>query len=434
MNRRAAVALRASAALLPAVLLGWTLLGLTLGMQRLRDDPAAAHAWSPQSAAAAAAQAQQRLDAGDAAQADRLARAALVDSPLAATAYRVLGQIALQAGQDAAADARFRIAARLDPRDAATQAWLADADLRAGRLLPALWHLDALLRVHPVLGARLYPQLLALARLPQAGAAYRAVFAAQPPWAGDFFRWACTQPPADDAPVQVLFDALRPLPGALDAADWSAYLERLIGQRRWMQAYIAWVESLPAAQQQHLDNIYDGDFRDVPSNRGFDWRIGYVPGLEIATGPLDDARGSALRLHFLGQRVPLWGQVAQLLVLAPGRYRIGGRVRLDDLQNHRGLQWVLSCAGDGRVLAASARLRGSQPWHPFAFEAEVPAAGQGCGAQWLSLHLAYRIAAEQWAGGRAAFADLRAMRLPTPPVPAAARSSGSGLHRNDARG
>ena len=201
-----------------------------------------------------------------------------------------------------------------------------------------------------------------------------------------------------------------------------------------MQAYISWVESLPAAQQQHLDNIYDGDFRDVPSNRGFDWRIGYVPGLEIATGPLDDARGSALRLHFLGQRVPLWGQVAQLLVLAPGRYRIGGRVRLDDLQNHRGLQWVLSCAGDGRVLAASARLRGSQPWHPFAFEAEVPAAGQGCGAQWLSLHLAYRIAAEQWAGGRAAFADLRAMRLPTPPVPAAARSSGSGLHRNDARG
>ena len=419
MNRRAAIALRGSVALL-AALLGWQLLGLTQGVQRLRNDPATAHAWAPRSAAAAAALAQQRLDAGAVAQAARLARMALVESPLAAMAYRVLGQIALQAGNGAAAEARFRIAARLDPRDAATQAWLADADLRAGRLQSALWHLDALLRVHPALGVRLYPQLLMLARVPGAGTDYRAVFAARPPWAGGFFRWACTQPPADDAPVLVLFGALHAVPGALDDGDWSAYLDRLIGQQRWMAAYRAWVESLSASQQQHLDNIYDGDFHDTPSNRGFDWRIGYVPGVEIATGLQGDAPGSALRLHFLGQRVPLWGQVAQLLVLAPGRYRVGGQAWLDNLQNHRGLQWVLSCAGNGRVLGASARLRGSQPWRAFGFEVEVPAAGQGCGAQWLSLHLAYRIAAEQWAEGRAAFTGLRAVRMPAAALAAAA--------------
>ena len=418
MTRRAAMAWRTVIALLLAAPLAWHLVALTFSAQRRTSDPASAYAWAPQSAAAAVALAQQRLDAGDAHQAGRLARAALVDSPLAATAYRVLGQIALQRGDRATAESRFQMAVQLDPRDAATQAWLAEADLRAGRLQAALWHLDALLRVHPELAPRLNPQLMALARLPQARAAYTAVFAAHPPWAGPFFRWACAQPVAADPAVGVLFSALLRVKGAVDAADWAAYLDRLVAQHAWGAAYAAWVESLPVAQQRHLDNIFDGDFQEVPTDRGFDWRIGSVPGVEIATGPLADGPGTALRLHFLGQRVPLWGQVAQLLQLAPGRYRIGGRVRLEDLENDRGLQWVLSCAGSGTVLGTSARLHGSAPWRPFAFEAVVPTAGTGCGAQWLSLHLAYRIPAESWTRGRAAFTGLRADRLRPSSAPA----------------
>jgi hypothetical protein len=255
----------------------------------------------------------------------------------------------------------------------------------------------------------LYPQLLALARAPGAAPAYRAVFAAHPPWGGDFFRWACVQPVAADASVQALFAALRALPGTLDTADWSAYLDRLIGQQRWLPAYLAWVESLPPAQQQHLDNIFDGDFRYPPGGSGFDWRIGYVPGVEIAVVPRATATGNALQVRFLDQRAPLWGQVAQLLVLAPGRYRVSGQARLHDLRNDRGLQWMLSCADNGRPLGASARLRGNMPWRGFAFDVQVPA--QGCGAQWLSLRLAWRIPAEQWADGRAEFTDLRAVRL-----------------------
>ncbi|WP_276968179.1 hypothetical protein, partial [Metallibacterium scheffleri] len=205
MNRTTAIAVRTTAALLVAALLGWHLLGLTLSMQRLHGDPAAAHAWAPQSAAAAADWAQQRFDAGDTVAATKLARAALIASPLTADAYRVLAEVALKSGASAAAEARLRIAARLDPRDAATQAWLAAAALRDGHLEAALWHLDTILRVHPALAVRLYPQLLALARVPGAAPAYRAVFAAHPPWGGDFFRWACVQPASADAPVRVLF-------------------------------------------------------------------------------------------------------------------------------------------------------------------------------------------------------------------------------------
>ncbi|MDE2179153.1 MAG: tetratricopeptide repeat protein, partial [Xanthomonadaceae bacterium] len=343
-----------------------------------------------------------------AADAARHARAALRDSPLAAGAWRVLGEVALQHGDAAQAEARFRIAARLDPRDVATQSWLAAAALRAGRLQDALWHLDAVLRVRPDLAAALDPQLLALALAPGAQPAWSAVFAAQPPWGPGFFTWACRQPTSANPAVDVLYASLRATPAGLDAGEWGAYLDRLLGQRRWMDAYLAWVQSLPPAQRAHLDNVFNGDFSDPVSNRGFDWHLDYVPGAEVRVVPRAGSAGSALEVHFLDQRVAFAGQVRERLALAPGHYRLSGLARLDDLRNERGLQWTVSCAGDGRLIGATARMRGSQPWRLFSADVRVPATG--CGAQWLRLGLAWRIPAEQWAGGRAWFTDLRVVR------------------------
>lgn len=401
-------------ALLLALALGWRLLGLTLGHADLRSDPAAAWRWAPQDAAAAVALAQHDLGAGDGAAAERLAREALRVSPLTASAYRVLGEAALRRNAAAAAEARLRIAARLDPRDVATQSWLAVAALRAGHLSDALWRLDAVLRVRPDLATALDPQLLALALAPGAKQAWAAVFAAKPPWGADFFVWACTRPAAANAAVDVLYAALRAAPASLSDAEWSAYLDRLLGQQRWMSAYVAWVQSLASAQREHLDNVFNGDFRDPVSNRGFDWRISYVAGAEVHVVPRADTPGQMLEVHFLDQRVPFSGQVSELLALAPGRYRLSGLARLDDLRSERGLQWTVSCADDGRLLGATARLRGSQPWRAFGATFEVPATG--CGAQWLRLGLAWRIPAEQWAGGTAWFTDLRTVRVGNAPA------------------
>ena len=410
-------------ALLLALAIGGRLLGLTLAHTDLHRDPVAASRWAPLDATAAVARAQHELDAHDSAAAERLARAALTISPLAGGAWRVLGEAALRRGDAAAAEARFRIAVRLDPRDAATQSWLAAAALRDGRLHDALEHLDAVLRVRPELSAVLDPQLLALARAPAARSAYARVFAAQPPWTPGFFAWACTQPIAANAAVDVLYAALRATPAGLDAGEWGAYLDRLLDQHRWLDAYLAWVHSLTPAQREHLDNVYNGDFRDPPSNRGFDWRIGYVAGAEVSVVPRTEFPGQALEVHFLDQRVPFAGQVAELLALAPGSYRLSGLARLDDLRNERGLRWTLSCAGDGRLLGATARLRGSQPWRAFASDVTVPSSG--CGAQWLRLGLAYRIAAEQWVGGHAWFTDLRVIRRADATTSASARRDAS---------
>ncbi len=410
---RVAHRLAIAVACLLALALGWRLLDLTLARSDLRRDPAAAARWAPADAAAAVALAQHDLDAGDRVAAERRARAALRASPLAAGAFRVLGEVALQRGDAAAAEARFRIAARLDPRDVATQSWLAAAALREGRLQDALWHLDAVLRVRPDLASALDPQLLALALAPGAQPAWAAVLAAQPPWGPGFFAWACSQPITANAAVDVLYAALRATPAGLSDGEWGAYLDRLLGQQRWLSAYVAWVQSLSPAQRAHLDNVYNGDFRDPPSGRGFDWRLGYVPGAELRVVPRSDRPGQALEVHFLDQRVPFSGQVSELLALAPGHYRLSGLARLDDLRNERGLQWTVSCAHDERLLGETARLRGSQPWRAFDTDFSVPATG--CGAQWLRLGLAWRIPAEQWAGGSAWYTDLRVVRVAAAP-------------------
>ena len=311
------------------------------------------------------------------------------------------------------AKARFRIAARLDPRDVATQLWLAAAALRAGHVGAALWHLDAVLRVRPGLAPVLDPQLLALALAPGAQPAYAEAFAAQPPWGPGFFAWACSQPVTANAAVDVLYAALRATPAGLSDGEWGVYLDRLLGQRRWLDAYLAWVQSLSPAQRERLDNVFNGDFRDPVSNRGFDWRISYVAGAEVHVVPRTDTPGQALEVHFLDQRVPFSGQVRELLALAPGHYRLSGLARLDDLRNERGLQWAVSCAHDGRLLGATARLRGSQPWRAFSADISVPE--RGCGAQWLALRLDYRIPAEQWAGGSAWYTALRVVRVTATP-------------------
>ena len=411
--------------LLLAVVLGWKLLALTLAHEDLRSDPAAAARWAPQDSDAVVARAQQEVAAGQIAEASQLARAALRDSPLAAAAYRVLGEVALKRGDPAEAEARFRIAVRLDPRDVATQSWLAAAALHAGHVGAALGHLDAVLRVRPDLASALDPQLLALALAPGAQPAYAETFAARPPWGPGFFAWACGQPVAANAAVGVLYAALRATPAGLSDGEWGAYLDRLLGQRRWMDAYLAWVRSLSPAQREHLDNVFNGSFRDPVSNRGFDWRIRYVAGAEVHVVPRTDTPGRALEVHFLDQRVPFSGQVSELLALAPGPYRLSGLARLDDLRSARGLQWAVTCAHDGRLLGATARLRGSQPWRVFRADFSVPE--RRCGAQWLALRLDYRIPAEQWAGGRAWYTGLRVVRVATPPAPLAPSSSRPGL-------
>src|SRR5207244_1234379 len=75
-------------------------------------------------------------------------------------------------------------------------------------------------------------------------------------WRGEFFHAACNQM-HDPQALDRLFGALRPGPGA---AELGAYLERLIRDRRWFDAWAVWVGALGPTEKASLTNLFNGGF------------------------------------------------------------------------------------------------------------------------------------------------------------------------------
>lgn len=390
--------------LLALIVIGWRV--WTMGMAEIhaRRDPAQALSWRADHPVALLLQAERlAAAAGDQVRARQLAEAALQANPLEGRGYRVLARLAEADGDVSKAVQLHDLAVKRSPRDLPSRAWLFEHHLRAGRFTPALAHADAMLTVQPELAARLTPMLVALAQEPLAQPALAKVLRAAPPWREKFLGELCRQVPQG----RRIAGLMAAVP-ALSRSELSAWLERLIADRAWDEAYPAWASRLPGAGPA-LSNIFNGGFEAEPSGQGFDWRFDHVPGASIEL--LADSRVSgrqALSVGFDSQRVP-FQHVRQLLVLSPGRYRFEGHERGDGLRTPRGLVWTIACAEDARVLAATEPLKDDVGWRKFEVDVEVPDAG--CGGQWLQLSLAARFEAEQMAVGRAWYDDLSISRL-----------------------
>jgi hypothetical protein len=114
-------------------------------------------------------------------------------------------------------------------------------------------------------------------------------------------------------------------------------------------------------------------------------------------------------LNFQYGRVDYAG-VAQLIMLAPGRYRFTGRFK-GELVGPRGLKWRIACAETSDVrLAEGPMINGrASGWSDTSFDFTVPA--QNCRAQHLSLDLDSRMPSETFVNGAIWFDDLQISRL-----------------------
>ena len=118
----------------------------------------------------------------------------------------------------------------------------------------------------------------------------------------------------------------------------------------------------------------------------------------------------ALHIGFSDGRVQ-FPEVSQIVLLAPGRYRLEGKLR-GTIVGKRGLRWQLRCAsGSRQVLAQTDMLLGqSQQWRVFTLEAEVPQLEE-CRGQTLHLYHDSRSASEELLSGQVWFNDLRLARV-----------------------
>ncbi|HSX62585.1 MAG TPA: hypothetical protein VLF18_20575 [Tahibacter sp.] len=362
--------------------------GLLPGMTAER-----ALALDPGNTRAALAVARGRASADAQTQAARaLLHDALARAPLDG---RLLRELAVLAGiETPQGQALLQAALRLRPADVQTRAWLADSALVRDDMAAAAMHVDAILRVAPQRAAQLFPLMQQWLRRDAGLQALVPVFAAAPAWRTGFFAAAPAPPQRETLHAMArLLLALRASAAPADLREGVTVVDRLLHGGEVERAWLLWLALQPPAERSG-PLLRNGDFERPGLGSGFDWILrGAGSTASLRRAP----QGSqALRVRF-DQR-PLQGaSAAQTLLLAPGGYRLEGRLRLEAIERSDQLEWRVDCiAPQPRALAAAALPATAADWTGFALEFRVP---PDCSAQRLQLQArgtALRLAGTAW--------------------------------------
>lgn len=388
-----------------ALWVAWKIVADTAAQNLADINPELALDWRATQRQALAQLAQQKVKDSDFADARDLALQSLLANPLDAQALSLLGIVAEREGDAAKAETLMRLAAVRTRRDATTQAWLFNLDVRHHEYASALAHMDALLNAYEGLWSQFLPILAAFTADPQSFAALERHLETNPIWRS----WLLTtfsESLTDGKRLTQLFTALKQTGSPPRRDELRAYVARLIKDGRVAEARGVWRDTLDAKQKAAPALLYNGDFAAPIDGFPFNWALETIPGADIRIVPAPGERaGQALRVQFSGARVQ-FDNVSQLLMLPPGNYVFSGRVKTDALNTSRGLWWHIFCVNPAKDTLAETRLvSGSVPWTEFSVALTVPASG--CDAQWLKLELPARIAPERQIEGQVWYRDLR---------------------------
>lgn len=310
-------------------------------------------------------------------------RRVLVEGPLHWAALRDVGFVADAERRPAAAAVIMARAGLRGRRDVATWSWFLQQDLRGARFDSAVVDLDALLRSEPDLEPRLLPVIAALLTQPTAASVWAdhlfsgSSGGAQPPWR-DAVLTDLALKSADKASIATLFAELRRRRSPVSNLQMSALLTRMVGDGDFQEAKRLWQAQLPPGTK--IGTPYDGSFGNMPGAPPFNWRIFTLDSGEARIDRTVSS-GSVLSASYPANQTPAIAE--QLLVLAPGAYRLAGRWRVTQSATGAALVWTLSCAKTG---ASAGEWRhgvdAESGWTLFDAAFLVP---PDCPAQWLRL-------------------------------------------------
>lgn len=375
---------RPAAVLIVGAAIGLGVITAAFGLGRLwaQDDPnRALRAWPWQAEAHLALAADALGGAGGSASpslAEAHGRKALTHAPLSVRAVSVLGQAAVARGEFQNADALMQAAARRSLRDAPSQTWLFARALDRQDYPAAMRSLDVLLRRRPELNETLFPVLFPLLdAAPGARAALAERLALTPPWR-PLLLTSYSRTASQPAFAYHLHQLLRDGPAPPTDQEARAYIDRLVRDRAYVAALVAWQQQRPKTAAGLL---IDGGFEAEDRLPPFGWQLLAADGgaAEIIRSP--SGEGRALQATALGglQRQRL---AEQLLVLAPGSYRLQGRVWREANTPEDALVWTVRCE-NGPAIEATQTLRESGEG-TFLFFISFETA-QACPAQRLAL-------------------------------------------------
>lgn len=320
--------------------------------------------------------AENELLAGNTDLARRYAQRALTLQPFNVPALRVAGLAADRDGDKAAADRMLTLAGNWSLRDDPAHSWLVKQRLEQGQSASALAHADTLMRRRTDIRPRYYDLMIALALRNdrQAQGALVTLLQRNPPWRLDFFIYALER--REGLPVAAaLVAALKEGDNAATAEEKARVYQTLIAQGRTdvLRALMAEAGGTDTA------GVSDGGFGQGGGTPPFDWKLPASAGVLTEIAPDPDGQPA---LHAIISQTARRTVAEQLVLLKPGRWRVTGRIRLEQ-GPAEGLAWVLACATGGRELGALP-LRAGSPgtWTRFSAVIETP---EPCPAQLLRL-------------------------------------------------
>jgi hypothetical protein len=363
-----------------------------------------ARGWIPGHPRAAETLARELFDA-DPAAAMRLLQAALPANPIRGMTYAMLGAASSHRGDMQQASDAIDAAAHFAPAQVNVRLIAAGHALAQNDLDALLRHWSAALARRGSLGATIYPDLLRLVVHPANRPAFAALLEDRISWWPAFASFAASKAETL-APVMAIYDLSRAsTENTLTGRSLNPILARLQREKLWLDARLAWMDSLSPEQLDGMGNVFNGNFEAPISDVGFDWLRGRAGHVVIDTAPTAGAGGNlALYVLFRGPRVR-FQHLQQILSLPAGDFVLRGRARSDDLATNRGLVWSVTCLGSPeRQLATTEPVAGRAPWRNFQAPFSVPATD--CPAQRLRLQLDARVALDLDARGQAWFDDI----------------------------
>lgn len=265
-----------------------------------------------------------------------------------------------------------------------THSRIADYWLRQQRLDKVIPEWNILLIRNPSLQASLFPTLENIIATPDLNKLLAPYISEPPNWWNGFFAYLAKKEGNLDL-LRQLYQQRLDSKVALDNQERLNYVNRLLREKLWQEAYFAWLGGLKEDQLKLSQLVYDGGFEGELSNSGFDWNLQPTKEMKIEPDITDGIQGQqALHISLHNIKPVPFQHVSQRLLLAAGDYQLKMRYRLDNLKNPKGLRWRIHCLDNpNTLLGESTALKGRSPWDTLKLNFTVPATD--CQAQLLRL-------------------------------------------------
>jgi hypothetical protein len=372
---------RLIAATLPALASAWLTVAVGAAGTQRAVRPALALRLAPFDAGAQVkaaefqlAQGQPTLASLEAASA--VARRALQRDPTQVGAWRLLAAEAGARHQDAKSSRLLRWAEQLSRRDLPTQLGLIEESVARNDIPGALAHYDIALRTSTASAELLFPVLVAATSEAGVVPPLARLLNHNPPWRTNFLWSLVGNAPSDETLIRIFeATARRDLP--FDAQLAQALIQRLVTKRKYSEAWRAF--RLTSGGWGAQPGLRNGGFENENPASPFDWQFEGDTNLRAEESRLDNRQGQVLSLHASeGQAGPV---ARQLLMLAPGHYRLGAMVGAMPDVAPGALNWTILCAGASSGNLSAYDVPALVPaGRRYQIEFQIPA---DCTAQWL---------------------------------------------------